>query len=81
MNVLVAGCDAPAPPLLARQSVVLGVSDGVIRKPDFAAVAVKTRKLATASAAAAAAAAAPAAGPDTAAILQVCNNTAEHHFA
>ena len=33
------GCDVPAPPLLARQSVVLGVSDGVICKPDFAAVA------------------------------------------
>lgn len=73
-HVLVSGCDVPAPPLLARQSVVLGVSDGVIRRPDFAAVAAaRARRPAAAPTHMQPAIAAPAAasGPDAALILQV----------
>jgi hypothetical protein len=73
-HVLVSGCDVPAPPLLARQSVVLGVSDGVIRRPDFAAVAAaRARRPAAAPMHMQPATAAPvaASGPDVALILQV----------
>jgi hypothetical protein len=75
-HVLVSGCDVPALPLLARQSVVLGVSDGVIRRPDFAAVtAARARRPAAAPTHMQPAIAAPAAasGPDVALILQVSN--------
>ncbi len=72
-SVLVAGSAVAAPPLLGRQSVVLGVSDGIIRKPDFEASAAKMK--ATAPAAAPASAplrrAASLAGPDATAILMV----------
>ena len=72
--MLVSGCDVPAPPLLARQSVVLGVSDGVIRRPNFAAVAAARARRPAAAAAhvqPAIAAHAAASGPNVAIILQV----------
>ena len=75
-HVLVSGCDVPAPALLARQSVVLGVSDGVIRNPDFAAVMAATaRRPAAAPMHMQPTIAAPAAAssPDVALILQVSN--------
>lgn len=75
-HVVVAGCDSARPPMLDRQSVVVGVSDGVIYKPNFdaAAAALSAAAAARRKAAADAAAAHPAddlTGPTVDNVLQV----------
>lgn len=76
--MLVAGCDVPVPPLLGRQSVVLGVSNGIIRKPDFTASASQAKRAAAAPAAVATALTpAAGAGPDIASIQQVGSKTSK----